>query len=141
MKSIVGRLTLAFASGSFGALVNSLALWLFGVLGITGAAGVKLAPPLTPDWLYPRIVWGGLWGLLLLLPILSGSAVLRGILISLAPTAAQLFIVFPFKLGKGLMGLDLGNLTPLFVIVFNAIWGIAAVLWFEVASDRPERSG
>jgi len=139
MKRFLGRLTSAFASGSLGALANSLTAWLFGLGGITAAAGVKMAPPLTPEWLYPRIVWGGLWGLLLLLPILPGSAFVRGIVISLAPTAVQLFILFPFKLGKGVLGLDLGYLTPLFVILFNCIWGIVAAVWLNLVSDQLEK--
>jgi hypothetical protein len=38
-------------------------------------------------------------------------------------------VVFPYQLNKGMMGLDLGTLTPGFVLFFNAIWGVAAALW------------
>lgn len=34
-----------------GALANSLAAWLFGVLGITEAFGVAIAPALAKGWL------------------------------------------------------------------------------------------
>jgi hypothetical protein len=34
--------------------------------------------------------------------------------------------VFPLKADKGVMGLDLGVFTPLFVIFFNAVWGLVA---------------
>jgi hypothetical protein len=39
----------------------------------------------------------------------------------LGPTIVQLFVVFPPKAGKGIMGFELGLLTPLLVVVFNAI--------------------
>ena len=42
-------------------------VWLSGSseeMGITAAAGVKIAPGLTPAMLYPRIVWGGDMGCL-----------------------------------------------------------------------------
>jgi len=54
MKNFFRKLSLVFASGAFGALVNSTVLWLFGRAGITAELGVKLAPSFTPAWLYPR---------------------------------------------------------------------------------------
>jgi hypothetical protein len=68
MKNLAKQLTLFFSAGCLGALANSLALWLFGALGITAAVGARISPTLTPEWLYPRIVWGGLWGFLFLIP-------------------------------------------------------------------------
>jgi hypothetical protein len=50
----------------------------------------------------------------------------QGLLLSLGPTLVQLFIVFPLKADKGVMGLDLGVFTPLVVIFFNAVWGLVA---------------
>lgn len=121
------RLFICFSAGALGALANSLAVWMCGRYGITHSAGVAIAPALTLAWLYPRIVWGGLWGLLFMLPI-SGSTIARGSLISLFPTLAQLFIVFPTQTPHGIAGLGLGYLTPLFVLLFNWIWGIVTAL-------------
>lgn len=133
MNNPAKKLSLVFAAGCFGGLMNSLALWVFGVAGITAALGVKIAPPLSAPWLYPRLVWGGLWGLLFLLPLMQKRSLSRGLIFSLGPTVVQLFLVFPVKAGKGVMGLDLGLLTPLLVIVFNAIWGLAAAIWLRWA--------
>ena len=72
MNQTLGTAMLAFSAGALGGLANSLAVWLFGALGITLALGVGIAPGLTPAWLYPRIVWGGLWGFLFLLPRPAG---------------------------------------------------------------------
>ena len=117
---------LVFAAGAGGALVNSMALWLLGATAVTQALDISIAPQLSAEWLYPRIVWGGLWGFLLLLPKLPASILAKGLLLSLAPTCIQLLVVFPFKADQGLLGLQLGLLTPLLVLVVNALWGIAA---------------
>lgn len=131
MKRYAKQATVAFAAGCLGGLANSLAVWLFGKYGITHAMGVRIAPALIPVWLYPRIVWGGLWGLLFLLPLLKGRIVSRGLLISLGPTLVQLLVVFPYKAGKGMLGLKLGLLTPLFVFIFNAVWGLTTAWWIK----------
>ena len=131
MKKIAKKLTLFFSAGCLGGLTNSLAVWLFGLLGITKIFGVSIAPPLTPEWLYPRIVWGGLWGVLFLIPVLKNRLLMKGLLLSLGPTLVQLLIVFPVKAKKGILGLDLGLLTPLFVILFNAVWGVTAAYWIK----------
>ena len=118
------KLFILFSAGCLGALMNSIAVWLFGSLGITGSLGVSIAPALTPNFLYPRIVWGGLWGFLFSIPILKSHFIKKGTLMSLFPTIVQLFVVFPYKAGKGMAGLDLGLLTPLFVLFYNWIWGV-----------------
>jgi hypothetical protein len=90
--------------------------------------GVSIAPSLTPGWLYPRIVWGGIWGLLFILPMMQSKLLLKGTILSLFPTAVQLFVIFPYKANKGMAGLDLGLYTPLFVLFFNWIWGAVTAL-------------
>ena len=132
MKAFFRNLTLAFAAGSMGGLVNSLVLWLFGRAGIPAELGVKLAPALTPPWLYPRLVWGGLWGFLFVLPIFRNQPFARGLFFSLWPSVVQLFVVFPYQANKGVLGLDLGTLTPLFVLFFNAVWGLTAAFWLRM---------
>ncbi len=127
------KLMIIFAAGCIGALANSLTVWLFGDLGISRSLGVAIAPALSAHWLYPRIVWGGLWGLLFALPILQSRLFWKGTLLSLLPTAVQLFIVFPFKAHKGIAGLDLGLLTPVLVLFFNWVWGIVTAVSIKLA--------
>ncbi|RMH17563.1 MAG: hypothetical protein D6698_08225 [Gammaproteobacteria bacterium] len=112
-----------FSAGCVGALANSLTVWLAGITGLTLALGVGIAPSLTPEWLYPRLIWGGIWGFLFLLPIMRLTPYVRGLLFSLGPTLVQLLIVFPLVKHKGMLGLQIGLLTPFFVLVFNAVWG------------------
>jgi hypothetical protein len=133
LRSLFSRLSHAFAAGCFGGLVNSLVVVLCGDYGLTARLGVRLAPHLSLSWLYPRIVWGGIWGVLFLLPLSARSSLTTGLILSLGPSLAQLFVVFPYKAGKGMMGLDLGTMTPLFVLFFNAFWGVAAAFWMKLA--------
>ena len=125
MKNVILALSLAYAAGSVGGLMNSLAVWLLGFVGITTALGVNIAPPLSAAWLYPRIVWGGLWGFLFLIPLFGNSPLLRGVIYSLGPILVQLFIVFPIQDGKGVMGLDSG--------FAHAFAGVFLPMWFGVS--------
>ena len=135
MANFFRKTTLVFAAGCLGGLVNSLAVWFFGELGITQALGVKIAPTLSAAWLYPRIVWGGLWGFLFLIPMKKSRFIYEGLIFSLGPTIVQLFVIFPIKAKKGIMGLELGTLTPLFVIFYNAVWGATTELWLRWTRD------
>jgi len=124
-------LSLAFAAGAVGALANAGALWLLGRSGALRALDVSLAPTLTLAWLYPRVVWGGLFGLLFLLPLAPQSTLAQGLLLSLFPSAVQLFVIFPYRTGAGALGLEHGTLTPLVVLAANAAWGLAASAWLR----------
>ncbi len=118
------QLLVCFSAGCLGALANSLLAWQFGQLGVTRWAGVAMAPTLSPAWLYPRLVWGGIWGLTFLLPVFKTRFLLKGTLLSLLPTAVQLFFIFPYQTSRGIMGLGLGMWTPALVFVYNWVWGI-----------------
>jgi len=122
------RLLLLFGAGCLGALVNSLAVWWVGDLGLARALGVAVAPALTKAWLYPRIVWGGIWGWLFFLPLLNSRPLVKGALLSLGPTLVQLLVIFPYQANKGVLGLELGTLTPVLVLIYNSIWGVVTAL-------------
>jgi len=119
------RVAVAYASGSLGGFVTALLIWLLGDLGVTSAAGVAIAPALTPAWLYSRAVWGGLWGFAFLLPFLAHWRWwARALVFSLGPSLSTWLIVLPVKAEAGIFGLELGLLTPIFVAVFNAVWAL-----------------
>ncbi len=128
----MNKLFIYFTAGCIGALANGLVIWFFGDIGITEAAGVSISPDLTPEWLYPRIVWGGIWALLFILPLFKSSLLLKGSLLSLIPSIVQMLIIFP-EAGKGIGGLELGTLTPVFVLFYNWIWGVVAAAAIRVA--------
>ena len=136
MRQFTRNLCFVFAAGCLGGLANSIALWAAGQTGITTALGVKLAPAFKLKWLYPRIVWGGIWGGLFLMPVLNRSPVRRGLLMSVGPTLVQLGYIFPKVAKKGMLGLGLGTMTPLFVVLFNVIWGVTAAYWLYVTGEE-----
>jgi hypothetical protein len=138
MQRTSALLAVCFCAGLIAALFNSLAAWLGGAWGITTLAGVSLAPEFTKAWLYPRLVWGGIWGLTYFISVRPLRQrchwVRKGLWFSLLPTTAQLFFIFPQSTPHGLLGLGLGALTPIFVIFYNLIWGFftgvfARLLW------------
>jgi len=135
MKRFVIKTGLVFASGCLGGLLNSFAVWFLGQKGVPALLEVRIAPQWSASWLYPRLVWGGIWGALFLLPVLRKSVFGRGLLFSIGPTLVQLFYVFPMVAGKGMLGLALGDFTPLFVFFYNLVWGITAAAWLTLADE------
>ena len=135
------KLSLLFSAGAFGGLCNVLAGWLLGVLHITSGLGIQMAIHLVPDVIYRQVIWGGIWSLMFIIPVLNNKPVLKGVVLSVFPTLAALLIVIPlrakaaasgmFVRQQAMFGLYLGVLTPLFVTVINAIWGIAAAFWLK----------
>lgn len=120
----------AFTGGALGGLVDSFNIWWLGKVGISDLLGVGMKPEFTAPWLYQRMVWGGIWMLLLLLPMMKGRTAARGMLFSLLPSAMMLLLVLP-SMGKGLLGLGFGTLTPVVVIGLNLIYGLVASYWYQ----------
>ena len=129
------KIIMVLIAGILGGLVNSLGVWIFGVIGINQALGFKMTPALTLSWLIPRLISSGLWGLLFLLPFWRDSLIKKGIVLSIAPLAIMLFIVFP-KMGAGMFGLKLGNTAPLFAVFFTIVWGATAAIFLKKLKKR-----
>lgn len=127
---IIRKVSGAFTGGAIGGLVDSMNIWVLSHIGITSLLGVTMKPEFTPPWLYQRMVWSGLWMLLLLLPVWQNRTVWRGCLFSLLPSAMMLFMVMP-GMGKGLLGLGFGAMTPVVVIGLNFVYGIIAACWYK----------
>ena len=130
MRVTFKNISLVFAAGSLGGLLKGLTSWLFGTLGLNALLGSQFAPALTPFWVYQHVVWGGLWGLLFLLPLRRLSPVSLGIIYSLPQTLITLLLLMP-KMGRGMLGLQLGVMTPVLILFFGFVWGIATSLWLK----------
>jgi hypothetical protein len=100
------------------------------VAGVSDWIGIGMKPEFAAPWVYKRMIWGGIWMLLLLLPVWKRRTVARGMLFSLAPSAMMLLVVFP-SMGKGLFGLGFGMMMPVVVVVLNFIYGIFASWWYS----------
>jgi len=135
---IFQRLSLAFAAGGIGAVVNVLFVMFVGAVGIAAALGISAPPRAMPAFLYKQIVWGGLWGFVYVLPVLTGSWWLRGIVFGTLPALAALLIFFPMATvdgkGPGLFGTNFGDLTFIVVFVANWVWGLATSWWYDRVS-------
>lgn len=134
---IVRKVSGAFTGGALGGLVDSINIWVLSHIGITGLLGVTMKPEFTPQWLYERMVWGGIWMLLLLLPVWQKRTLFRGCVFSLLPSAMMLFIVLP-GMGKGILGSGFGAMTPVIVIGLNFVYGIIAAYWYKLTVEHPE---
>jgi hypothetical protein len=121
------------AAGALGAVIMCIAMWLATRYGLTKALNVAIYGSVSPDWMYPRIVWGGLWGLLFLLPLFTSSLLARSFVLALIPTLIHLFIIYPLYQGKGVAGLKLGLLTPFVVFFFYWIWSLATALILKLS--------
>jgi hypothetical protein len=126
---MIKKISGAFTGGAIGGFVDSFNIWLKGVSGISDLIGIGMKPEFKAPWLYERMVGGGLWMLLLIVPVLKSRIVLRGMLFSLFPSAMMLFIVLP-SMGKGRLGLGFGILMPAVVIGLNIIYGAIASIWY-----------
>ena len=122
-------LTLGFGAGAFGACILSLLAFVLSRLGVPEQLGIAMPKPDMPAALYQVVVWGGIWGFLLVVPVLNRLAWLKGIIIGLLATAA-LAIYFRPDIGKG-PAILLG-----YVVVLNAIWGIAAGFWWALTAGN-----
>ena len=129
----------AMSAGALGGAIQGTIIWLFGQLGLFIVVRLPLAPPLELPWIYQRMVWGGIWGLFFLLPVLrEWSHARRGWVIGLFPAAGSLFYFLPFQDGHGLLGLELGGAMPFVVIFFGWVWGWIAGYFLGRATPPAE---
>jgi hypothetical protein len=122
-----------FGAGCLAAFIQCLLMWLLTRYGVMHDLHVNLAGSLSPTWIYPRIVWGGLWGGLFLLPVFAGNLFSRSFVMALIPTAVQLFVIYPFYEGKGVAGLSLGLLAPFAVFFFYWVWAFVVAVTLKLA--------
>jgi hypothetical protein len=125
MQRWLRDLALCFAAGAAGGAAKSLLVWGCNYFAISAALGGYLASALHPPGLYARIVWGGLYGFLFLLPAARGSLLFGGLLWGAVASLLQL-VILPL-LAHG--GLHLAPVLLLSTLVLNCFWGcISAVL-------------
>lgn len=115
---------LCFAAGCGGGLFESVVAWTAAHFGITAVIGTHGATALQAVSLYAHVVWGGLWGLLFLLPLLRNRVVVGGVIAGLLVTLIH-WLVLPLWWHSGLHF----ALWPLLnAVLLNVVWGIATAL-------------
>ncbi|MDX1577050.1 MAG: hypothetical protein R3266_01140 [Gemmatimonadota bacterium] len=123
------RLALGLLGGVLAGLVHGMLTVATGALGIAELLGAGIDVQLSAlDWWY-RAAAGGMWGIGLgaFYPALPGASFLgKGAAFGLLLAAWQLFYVYPFELGLGMLGADAGwGVLPL-VVVGNVVGGAIA---------------
>ena len=142
MPTFLHRAHHCFAAGALAGLVTSVLIWIASQSGAFLVLGVPIVIELSPSWVYMRVVWGGMWGVIFVLPVLvSWPGWRRGLIFGLAPAAATLLLFNPIKDGIGLLGLGFGPVWPVLVVVFSLLWGVIAGWWnsqfVDFARDEP----
>ena len=117
-----------FTAGLLGAVVSSLFLWSCNEWGVTTMLGVNMVQTLKLAELYPKMMVGGLWGLVYFftvgVPRHRRYWVRKGLYFSLIPSLFALFYLYPNIYHQGMAGLDLGMFAPLLIVVINLVWGL-----------------
>lgn len=139
MHKFVGNLLQVFGAGAIGGLLQSLLIYVLGQFGLFALLRVSLDIPFNLVWFYQRITWGGLWGLLFLIPLLqSVPQWKRGLIFGMVPALVSLLIFLPFKDGHGYLGLNLGVMMPVVVVAFGLIWGMIAGSLLDRTQPNPD---
>ena len=121
---LLQRAALYFTAAALGGLAVVITVWGFGQIGVADLFGVAVKPPLAKAFIYKQMVWGGIWGLIFLLPVALKPLWLKGLVMTLAPVIVALVVFFPLG-GAGMLGFNLGTLTPLYIFIVNIPWGLA----------------
>lgn len=133
------RLGLGVLGGVLAGLLHGLLTVVIGWLGIPVLLSAGIDVELSALEWWSRAAAGGLLGLTLgaVYHLLPGRSFLgRGTAFGLLLAAWQLFVVYPFRLGLGLAGLDAGwGVVPL-VVVGTVVAGVVAA-WTVAWGGRP----
>ncbi|MCZ6472586.1 MAG: hypothetical protein O7E56_12040 [SAR324 cluster bacterium] len=140
MQNRISSFYHAIAAGALGGLLQTTIILIASLLGFFKLLQLPLAFEFNLVWYYQRFVWGAIWGLLFLIPVLRGLPHWkRGLIVGVFPALASLLIFLPFKDGHGYFGWKLGTMMPVVVILFALIWGvIAGSLLDRVAPQEEE---
>ena len=137
------RLGLGMLGGVLGAAATAVVRSALVEIGVDGVVGVTLPSDWTGPSFLAHLGSGAAWGLVLGVlygHVPGGSPSTRGILFSLVPTCYLLLKVYPVDRDLGLLGVELGTLTFLFVAVLNLFWGLIAgvtIGWGDMGEDTP----
>lgn len=120
---LLNKLSCAFTAGVIGAIVLDIVATL--IYGMPQHYGDFKAA------LYKYCIWGGIWALLLAIPILKNRWFIRGSIIGILVILFNYLVLSPVS-GHGFFNSQL-PLSQALGNLLNYIWGLAAALWFHFA--------
>src|SRR3546814_9004764 len=96
---LLRSLSRAFVSGCVGVVGFFIGAYLFIAVGLIDA------PPVVETFqskafIYKQVVWGGIWGLLFVLPLLRPFWWARGLIVGGLATLAAIFVFQPEEIGR-----------------------------------------
>jgi len=118
-------------AGALGGFTNSIVVWSLGALGVTPALGFSMAPDLSFEWLFRRVFASAIWGLIFLIPVYNSAPIKKGAVLSILPWLSSALVVFPMRMDVGFFGLGFGIGTPIWTLLFAAVWGITGTLFLS----------
>ncbi|MFC4893123.1 membrane lipoprotein [Pseudofrancisella aestuarii] len=125
MQKHLNKVFIAYMGGLISALIL---VYIFTFIA-------KQQIPMSEDFkfkLYRLMIWGGVWGILLALP-LSKNIWVKGSIVGLAVIFFNFLVKMPLS-GQGFFALNAGTEVFLMNIIFNYLWGLlAAVIYAKVA--------
>lgn len=126
MSHWLRQLALCFSAGAVGGLAKGGAVWCGAQIALTAAFAAHLAAAQFPAGFYARIVWGGIAAFLLLLPLMRGSWLWRGLCCALIVAAIQAIAIPLLAHGS----IKLAAIPLLSTLVLSVVWGTvsAAIL-------------
>lgn len=126
------NLTLGFACGAIGGLAWFAGIWI----GIkTGLIPAAMEPTLlAKTMLYKQMIWGGVWGILLAVPILTRTWWLKGFILGCIATAVAIF----FFTQGGLAGWPAQRIA-IAVVLNGVFWGMSAAFWYWLVTSGDRR--
>ena len=124
------NITIGFAAGAVGGLAWYAGIWILIQVGLIPGqmAGTLLAKSL----LYKQMIWGGVWGILLAVPVLDRMWWLKGFIIGCVATAAA---VFYFAAGAAWPA----QRIAIAVLLNGVFWGFGAGFWYWLATSGNRR--
>lgn len=135
MRRPVALLCVCFCAGLISILLVSGVEWLFERTGFPGLGGWSLQPMPAAGGFYPRLLWGGVWGLLFYLGVGSERHrrhwIRKGMMFGLVPGVFQLLVLFS---AARQVSLDDALLRLTLLLLLNLVWGgltglLARLLW------------
>lgn len=87
----------------------------------------------------PGVFASAIRGIIFLIPIYRGSAVLKGAVPGILPWLSSILVVLPYRMGAGFPGLDLGVGTSAWALFFGAVRGVTGTLFLSVPVAMPSR--
>jgi hypothetical protein len=122
----------SYACGAFGGVINSLVAILIFKSEFSKVLQIHSEPDINQAWLYERIFWGALWGLLFALPFVI--SVLRKIPWPIYALGCSLIVAFanflyflPFAKKTGFFGTKTSDWFWVLVLLNNIGWGLGGM--------------